>query len=96
MFAWTSLPPSSSFLPLPPPPPPPPAAAAAAAPTLVKLTVNARDRRFELTFTSPRDPSGLSAARGTCLRTVAAVYLQVTVVLVVDVFFLARLLCFLA
>lgn len=55
--------------------------------TLVKLAVKARDRRFELTFTSPCNRGGLLAVCWACLRTVTAVCLQVNVVLVVDIFF---------
>jgi len=54
---------------------------------LVKLTVKARDRRLELTFTSPCNPFGLLAACRTCLRPLTRLCLQLTVVLVVDTFF---------
>lgn len=54
--------------------------------TLVKLAVNAHDRRFELTFTSPSNPLGLLPMCWTCLRSITVVYFQVNVVLVVDIF----------
>lgn len=54
--------------------------------TLGKLTVNARDQRFELTFTSPCVPLGLLTTCWTYLRPVTMLYLQETVVLLVDIF----------
>lgn len=57
-----------------------------AALTPVKLAVNARDRRFELTFTSPSNPPELLPISRACLPSVTVVYFLVNVVLVIGIF----------
>lgn len=57
-----------------------------AALTPVKLAVNARDRRFELTFTISSNPPGQLPICRACLRSVTVVYFLVNVLLVIGIF----------